>query len=124
MRRGELTFTEKVNHAKQAGAAAVIIYNNTQGSFVGNLEETSAIPVMSVTKKEGDQLKRKIEKDERMVKTRIFEERDVLADFSSRGPVTSTWEIKPDLLAPGVAITSTIPGGYLSVKEPVWLPRM
>ena len=114
--RGELTFSEKVNHAKQAGAAAVIIYNNTQGSFVGNLEETSAIPVMSVTKKEGDQLKRKIEKDERMVKTSILEERDVLADFSSRGPVTSTWEIKPDLLAPGVAITSTIPGGYLSMQ--------
>ena len=64
--RGELTFSEKVNHAKQAGAAAVIIYNNTQGSFVGNLEETSTIPVMSVTKKEGDQLKRKIEKDERL----------------------------------------------------------
>ena len=61
--RGELTFSEKVNHAKQAGAAAVIIYNNTQGSFVGNLEETSTIPVMSVTKKEGEMLKRKIEKE-------------------------------------------------------------
>ena len=51
-----------------------------------------------------------------LVKTRIIEEKDVLADFSSRGPVTSTWEIKPDLLAPGVAITSTIPGGYLSMQ--------
>lgn len=114
--RGELTFSEKVYHAKQAGAVAVIIYNNTKGSFVGSLENTSDIPVMSVTKKEGDLLKGKITKDERMVKTIIIEEKDVLADFSSRGPVTSTWEIKPDLLAPGVAITSTIPGGYLSMQ--------
>ena len=45
-----------------------------------------------------------------------MEEKDVLADFSSRGPVTSTWEVKPDLLAPGVAINSTIPGGYLSLQ--------
>ena len=57
--RGELTFSEKVNHAKQAGAAAVIIYNNTQGSFVGNLEETSTIPVMSVTKKGRGSIKKK-----------------------------------------------------------------
>ena len=52
-----------------------------------------------------------------MVKTIIIEEKDILADFSSRGPVTSTWEIKPDVLAPGVAINSTIPGGYLSTSR-------
>lgn len=40
----------------------------------------------------------------------------MLADFSSRGPVTSTWEIKPDVVAPGVAINSTVPGGYLSLQ--------
>ena len=114
--RGELTFSEKVKNAKRAGAAAVIIYNNTQGSFIGNLEETSTIPVMSVTKKEGEILKRKIEKESPRIKTVIIEEKDTLADFSSRGPVTSTWEIKPDLLAPGVGITSTVPGGYLSMQ--------
>ena len=116
IKRGELTFSEKVKNAKQAGAAAVIIYNNTQGSFVGNLEETSTIPVMSVTKKEGERLKRKIKKESPLMKTVVMEEKDALADFSSRGPVTSTWEIKPDLLAPGVGITSTIPGGYLSMQ--------
>lgn len=36
---------------------------------------------------------------------------DEIASFSSRGPVTSTFEIKPDVLAPGVAIASSIPGG-------------
>ncbi|UOK60014.1 S8 family serine peptidase [Bacillus sp. OVS6] len=39
-----------------------------------------------------------------------------MADFSSRGPVTYTWEIKPDVVAPGVAIDSTVPKGYLSLQ--------
>ena len=38
---------------------------------------------------------------------------DEVAVFSSRGPVYWGWLLKPDLLAPGVAIRSTVPdGGY------------
>ena len=33
IKRGKVTFYEKVKNAKQAGAIAVIIYNNTKGSF-------------------------------------------------------------------------------------------
>jgi hypothetical protein len=36
---------------------------------------------------------------------------DGLADFSTRGPATQSGAIKPDLLAPGVGIVSTVPGG-------------
>ncbi|MGN6184408.1 MAG: S8 family serine peptidase [Thermoanaerobaculia bacterium] len=34
-----------------------------------------------------------------------------IAEFSSRGPATTSGAIKPDVLAPGVSIVSTIPGG-------------
>src|SRR5699024_4890762 len=34
------------------------------------------------------------------------------AKLSSRGPVTVNWDIKPDILAPGTDIVSTVPGGY------------
>ena len=95
---------------------AVIIYNNTKGALLGNLTQTSNIPVMTMTKQEGVKLKEYIEKPVSLIKTIIIEEKDKLADFSSRGPVTSTWEVKPDVLAPGVAINSTIPGGYLSLQ--------
>ncbi len=36
---------------------------------------------------------------------------DMLAHFSSRGPNRVSFSIKPDVLAPGVHINSTIPGG-------------
>ncbi|MDZ5471807.1 S8 family serine peptidase [Bacillus sp. 31A1R] len=114
--RGEITFTEKAKNAIEAGAVAVIIYNNINGGFIGNLEEGVEIPVATVTKKVGKQIQKALKAKEMMIRTIIKEEKDRLADFSSRGPVTSTWEIKPDVVAPGVAINSTIPGGYLALQ--------
>ena len=40
---------------------------------------------------------------------------DLIADFSSRGPSNNIYGIKPDILAPGVGISSTkMGGGYIS----------
>ncbi|SDN02248.1 S8 family serine peptidase [Bacillus sp. OK048] len=113
IKRGKLTFSEKTINARDAGAKAVIIYNNLSGGFMGNLEAPIDIPVGSITKKEGDLLKGKLNS---LAQISVTQERDLLADFSSRGPVTDTWEVKPDIVAPGVAINSTIPGGYLSLQ--------
>jgi minor extracellular serine protease Vpr len=113
IKRGKITFSEKAKNARDAGAKAVIIYNNLSGGFMGNLEEKIDIPVGSITKKDGELLK---SKPNTLATITISEERDLLADFSSRGPVTDTWEVKPDIVAPGVAINSTIPGGYLSLQ--------
>ena len=116
VKRGEITFTEKAKNAAKAGAAGVIIYNNTEGGFLGNLEEPLDIPVASITMKEGEKLKKAMKESKEFARMDLVEEKDILADFSSRGPVTSTWEIKPDVVAPGVAINSTIPGGYLALQ--------
>jgi minor extracellular serine protease Vpr len=113
IKRGKITFSEKAKNAREAGAKAVIIYNNLSGGFMGNLEEQIDIPVGSITKKDGELLK---SKPNTLATIAISEEKDLLADFSSRGPVTDTWEVKPDIVAPGVAINSTIPGGYLSLQ--------
>jgi minor extracellular serine protease Vpr len=113
IKRGKITFSEKAKNARDAGAKAVIIYNNLSGGFMGNLEEKIDIPVGSITKKDGELLK---SKSNTLATITISEEKDLLADFSSRGPVTDTWEVKPDIVAPGVAINSTIPGGYLSLQ--------
>lgn len=36
-----------------------------------------------------------------------------LARFSSKGPVNTTFAVKPDVVAPGVGILSTVPGGSM-----------
>ena len=114
--RGKLTFTEKARNALEAGALGVIIHNNTKGTFFGNLEASLPIPVAAISKEEGLALKKQLVNNSMLIRMNLIEEKDILADFSSRGPVTVTWEIKPDIVAPGVAINSTIPGGYLPLQ--------
>ncbi|MEO2075168.1 MAG: S8 family serine peptidase [Bacillus sp. (in: firmicutes)] len=116
MKRGILTFTEKAENARAAGARAVLIYNNMSGSFIGNLETPLTLPVGALSKGDGVFLQKELKKQSVAARISVVEERDRLADFSSRGPVTGTWDIKPDIVAPGVAINSTIPGGYLSLQ--------
>ena len=115
--RGEITFTEKVNNAYKHGAVGVIIFNNSDGPFQGMLENEVSIPVAGITKQEGELIQKKILKQSSFfVKINMDWEKDILADFSSRGPVTRTWDIKPDVVAPGVVINSTVPGGYVSLQ--------
>lgn len=114
--RGEITFAEKAENAQKNGAVAVIIYNNLSGAFTGNLDREVTIPVATISKQEGKKLTKQIKKQTSYAKTSIMEEVDKISDFSSRGPVTRTWEMKPDVVAPGVAIKSTVPGGYLALQ--------
>jgi hypothetical protein len=53
VRRGDITFSEKVNHVMDAGAIALIIVNNVPGSFDGRLLDPVPIPVLSVSEAEG-----------------------------------------------------------------------
>ncbi|MEI5909097.1 S8 family serine peptidase [Bacillus spongiae] len=116
IQRGELTFGEKNRNAAKAGAVAVIIYNNTEGSFMGTMDEQSTIPSASISKKEGEWLIQQMSHRDLHASTVFQEEKDLLAPFSSRGPVTFNWLIKPDLSAPGVEINSTVPKGYRSLQ--------
>ncbi|MGM0829816.1 MAG: S8 family serine peptidase [Bacillota bacterium] len=107
--RGLITFDEKVQNAKDAGAKAAIIYNNVDGeieAFIG--EGTNYIPAFRISKAEGEQLKSQSEitfESLGSVKTGG----DHLAEFSSRGPAHGNDDIKPDVVGPGVAISSTFP---------------
>ena len=119
--RGVIAFDDKIRNAQKAGAAAVIVYNNEAGQipyYVG--ESTSYIPSFRLSKEDGEQLKAVTESgattftfgDVRNTKS----EGDHLAGFSSRGPVAQTYDIKPDVVAPGVEIYSTYPS-YMNDPE-------
>ncbi|MFD1735196.1 S8 family serine peptidase [Bacillus salitolerans] len=113
--RGKIPFSEKARNAMEKGATGVIIYNNANGSFSGGLDRDFDIPVVSISKEDGEYLRSKLTKNS-FINTIYKQVKDTMADFSSRGPVTYTWDIKPDVVAPGVAIDSTVPKGYESLQ--------
>ncbi|MDQ0207043.1 S8 family serine peptidase [Alkalicoccobacillus murimartini] len=113
VKRGRISFQEKVKAAVKAGAVGVLIYNNTSGSFVGGLEQPSSLPAGTLSQEDGEWLLNELESTHSStIRTMYRKEQDFLAPFSSRGPVTFSWEVKPDLVAPGMSIDSTVPGGY------------
>jgi serine protease len=58
IQRGDISFADKVTNAMNAGAAAVVIYNNAAGDFTGTLGEAGSwIPAVSVSDTVGATLK-------------------------------------------------------------------
>ncbi|MBM7571282.1 S8 family serine peptidase [Aquibacillus albus] len=119
MERGEIPFAEKARLAEQSGAKALIIYNNEDKAFQGSIEdgkEPIDIPVASVSMDDGQWLKEQATEDTYYIETKYKKSKDMIAAFSSRGPVTANWWIKPEIVAPGAAINSTVPGGYRELQ--------
>ncbi len=61
VKRGVLFFSQKVANAFNAGAVAVVVYNNEPGIFGGQLSEQSAIPTASISREDGEMLRDLIE---------------------------------------------------------------
>jgi minor extracellular serine protease Vpr len=110
---GELLyFSIKEKNAADAGAKALIIYNNKPGIFLGELIHefmesgyTPQIPVVSMDREEGLEIKESIKKDAKGT-MHLFYNPDFVTHFSSRGPV-SPFYIKPEIVAPGAYINTT-----------------
>ena len=110
---GELLFFSiKEMNVANAGAKALIVYNNEPGIFLGELiHEFSEpgyipqIPVVSIDREEGLEIIESIEMDNEGI-MHLFYNPDFIAHFSSRGPV-SPFYIKPDIVAPGAYINTT-----------------
>src|SRR5699024_965970 len=121
IKRDKIPFYEKVKQAEEAGAIAVVIANNEKGMFQGsvaNEEHPITIPVASISQEDGMWLEKKIQQEKKTlnIETVYQETKTDIASFSSRGPVTVNWDIKPDVVAPGANIISTVPGGYQELQ--------
>ena len=109
--KGEmLYFSIKEQNAADAGAKALIVYNNEPGIFLGELihefvepDYKPRIPVVSIDRNEGLEIKDAINKNSSL---HLFYNPDFVTHFSSRGPV-SPFYIKPDMVAPGAYINTT-----------------
>ncbi|WP_017729081.1 S8 family serine peptidase [Halalkalibacterium ligniniphilum] len=110
IQRGEIPFTEKAINAAKAGAVGVILFNNVAG--VQPTIPGMKLPTVMLTREDGEKMLAELEAGNNTVTfTFSFAQRvgETVANFSSRGPVMGTWMIKPDVVAPGVNITSTVP---------------
>ena len=110
--RGTCTFQTKVSNAQAAGAIGVLIVNNVAGdpSAMGAGTPLPTIPAAMVSKGNGDLMKPSgtVTIDGRTPSEFITNNVDIMAGFSSQGPVPFTHNIKPDFTAPGVNVYSSI----------------
>jgi len=109
-------FSDKEHNAATAGAQAIVVYNSKPGIFLGELTHELAgpnyqpsIPALSMSNKDGLML-RELLKEKTIGTLNVFYNPDFVAFFSSRGPV-SPFYIKPDLVAPGVFVNTTLNDG-------------
>lgn len=126
--RGSCTFHQKAVNAQDAGADALIIYNNTAGFLNATVEGATeiTIPVVTVTKANGEAIVALLSDDADVPTVEFTGELTsqpnptggLISDFSSWG-LAADLTLKPDLGAPGGSIYSTYPvekDGYATLS--------
>ncbi len=108
VRRGSTTFEEKAIYAKNAGAAACIIYNNIDGDILMSLGKSDHIPTVSISMEDGNALA--AAGTGTIVISGDNEAGPFMSDFSSWGPLPDL-QMKPEITAHGGNIKSSTPGG-------------
>jgi minor extracellular serine protease Vpr len=113
--RGTCTFGTKVALAEKAGAIATIVVNNVGGDPIAMAaDETvpSTIPAVQVGLGARDALLATVGQSVTIGSTTTYVDSgndNIMAGFSSQGPVDVSYRVKPDVVAPGVNVLSSIP---------------
>jgi subtilisin family serine protease len=126
IRRGACTFYTKAFNAQNAGAAAVVLYNNSAGRFSPTVAGSPAItiPVVAVSDTEGVAINNAIASGAQTLNwqstqgTFVNPTGGLISSFSSYG-MNAELTLKPDIGAPGGLIRSTYPleaGGYATIS--------
>ncbi len=113
--RGDIAFVDKIATAKDAGAIGTIIHNN-EGEGPADLFLGTAfdlIPTFDMATEEGEALRNALEDHTGTVSFGDFStshsKGNEMSESSSQGPSTPNFDIKPDVVAPGSNIMSTVP---------------
>ena len=115
--RGTCSFSTKIRNAQDAGAVAVIVLNSQFGSPIPMGQDGTAnqptIPayMAGISDRTAlgttNGLSGTISAAQSYVQNAAWN--DYMADFSSQGPTDVDFRVKPDVVAPGVQVLSSIP---------------
>ncbi|KAJ3080845.1 hypothetical protein HDU99_007254 [Rhizoclosmatium hyalinum] len=125
IRRGGCTFAQKASNAIKANASTIIFFNNAKvdETIGGVAQPYKNLTVFTISRSSGEYLVNMLKARGNGNVTIVFNQTDTLLpspiggrinSFSSWG-FTLSWQIKPDLVAPGGHVYSTFPlslGGY------------
>ena len=129
--RGICTFSEKIRNAQDAGAVAVIVVNNVAGDPIamglGGIANEPTIPAVMVSRTDGTALAAQNGVTTTIAHTKQYFQTansDIMANFSSQGSTDVDFRVKPDVVAPGVNVLSSIPNRFAGTSsctvEPCW----
>ncbi len=124
--RGVCTFSTKIRNAQNAGAIAVLVRNNVAGDPVAMAQDGTAnqptVPAYMLSRSNGDAIKLSSGASTTIGATKQYFQTansDIMAGFSGRGPTDVDFRVKPDVVAPGVNVLSSIPAAFCAAP-PCW----
>ncbi len=114
--RGTCAFSVKIRNAQAAGAVAVLMQNNVAGDAIAmgtdGTPNQPTIPAYMVSLADGLTLQGSNGVATTISATLFYAvsgNNDFMASFSSQGPTDVDFRVKPDVVAPGVNVLSSIP---------------
>ena len=117
--RGNCSFSTKIRNAQTAGAVATLVANNTFGDPVAmgsdGTPNQPTIPAYMVSQPDGQVLKLANGASTTIHASQSYFQTpnsDIMASFSSQGPTDVDFRVKPDVVAPGVNVLSSIPHAF------------
>ena len=114
--RGACTFSEKIRNAQDAGAIAAIVVNNVAGDptamGLGGIANEPTIPAYMAAQDTKTALVAENGHSATIGAAMSYFQTangDIMAGFSSQGPTDVDFRVKPDVVAPGVNVLSSVP---------------
>jgi minor extracellular serine protease Vpr len=115
--RGACTFSEKIRNSQDAGAIAAVVVNNVAGDptamALGGIANEPTIPAYMAALQNKTALMAANGQSATIDSSKSYfatTNVDIMAGFSSQGPTDVDFRVKPDVVAPGVNVLSSIPG--------------
>jgi subtilisin family serine protease len=126
--RGTCTFSTKIRNAETAGALATLVVNNTGGDPVGMAQDGTpnqpTRPAYMLGLEHRTALIAANGQSTTIGAAKTYfrtANSNIMAGFSSQGPTDVDFRVKPDVVAPGANVLSSIPQSFCAAAaRPCW----